>query len=48
MATSVCRVNDHIYRVLVKMGVKSMDEAVMLHYQRPPTRSTPATSTTGG
>ena len=36
MSTSVNRANDHIYHVLVKLGVRSIEEAVVLHYQRPP------------
>ena len=38
MSTSINRANDHIYHVLVKLGVRSIEEAVVLHYQRPPSR----------
>ena len=38
MSTSVNEANDHIYHVLVKLGVRSIEEAVVLHYQRPPSR----------
>jgi hypothetical protein len=32
-------VKDHIYQVIVKLGVRNLEEAVVLYYQRPPRRS---------
>ncbi len=39
MSTNVYRVKDHIYQVIVKLGVRNLEEAVVLYYQRPPRRS---------
>ncbi len=38
MSTNVYRVKDHIYQVIVKLGVRSLEEAVVSHYKRLPTR----------
>jgi DNA-binding CsgD family transcriptional regulator len=44
MQVNVYQVKDHIYQVIVKLGVRSLREAVVLYYQRTPDR----TGQTGG
>jgi DNA-binding CsgD family transcriptional regulator len=38
MSTNVHRVKDHIYQVIVKLGVRSLEEAVVSRYKRLPSR----------
>jgi hypothetical protein len=38
MSTNVYRVKDHIYQVIVKLGVSNLEDAVVLYYQRRPSR----------
>ncbi|MDA1314374.1 MAG: hypothetical protein O2968_13620 [Acidobacteria bacterium] len=38
MSTNVHRVKDHIYQVIVKLGVQSLEDAVNLYYQRSQSR----------
>ena len=39
MSTNVYRVKDHIYQVIVKLGVRNLDDAVVLYCRRSAGRS---------